>query len=141
MISTLVTLWLIGLASIMVLRRNPSRAKWVDNVYEVIYLPVINFLQSMRNKFLTKQSVKDIVPPSASLSTSNNSRSISEKVELQFQLKNGLWITENFIEGPLDAHSITQALNALLRQKAGTSGYAGRVRAVGTASGQIYEIR
>ena len=141
MISTLFMLWLIGLAVVLVLRRNPNRANWVDSAYDVIYLPVLNFMQSMRDKFLKNNGTKSLGSSAPPNSSPNNSSANGEAVDFQFQLKDGRWVTDNSIVGPPNAHVITQALNSLLRQKAGTADYAGRVRAVGSVSGQIYEIR
>lgn len=141
MISTLFTFWLIGLAVVLVIKRNPNRPAWIDNVYDVIYLPVFNALKLLRDKFFTGSGGIGPSHPNPSLSVPDNTGPLMETVELQFQLKDGQWVTDTSIAGPPNAQVITQALNALLRQKAGTSNYAGRVRAVGSVSGQIYEIR
>lgn len=139
MLGTLFTFWLIGLVVVLVLKKNPSRPAWVDSAYDVVYAPVIRFLNSLYQKFSAgginqRQSQS---PPSLS----NNSSTTSEAVDLQFQLKDGQWVTETSIAGPPNAHAISQGLSNLLRQKAGTANYAGRVRAVGSVSKQIHEIR
>ena len=43
MISTVLMLWLFGLAVVLVLRRNPNRAAWVDGVYDIIYRASFQF--------------------------------------------------------------------------------------------------
>jgi hypothetical protein len=141
MIGNLFTFWLVGLAVVLVLKKNSNRPAWIDNIYDVIYLPVFNILKSLRNKFFTGNGGTEPPHLNPTLSMPNNSAPLMETVVLQFQLKDGQWATEALIAGPQNAQVITQALDALLRQKAGAANYAGRVRALGSISGQIYEIR
>lgn len=141
MISTVLMLWLFGLAVVLVLRRNPNRAAWVDGVYDIIYVPVFNFLQSMRNTFRKNNSDQSAANLAASAPPSINSTANMEAVELQFQSQDGLWVTDNTIAGPTNAQAIAISLSSLLRRKAGAPGYAGRVRAIGSISGHVYELR
>jgi hypothetical protein len=141
MISTLFMLWLIGLAIVLVLKKNPNRATWVDTAYDIIYLPVLNFLQLMLNKFRKNDGNQNPRSPAAPNPAWINSSPNAETVDLQFESKDGRWVTNNSIAGPTNAQVITTSLDSLLRQKAGTPDYAGRVRAIGSVSGQIYEIR
>lgn len=141
MLSTIFTFWLIGLVIVKVLKKNPRHPAWVDNIYDVIYLPVIGLLKTLYQKFFQSGASINSGQPNANASIPDSWSSVSEAVELQFQLKDGQWITDTSIAGPPNAQAISQGLSDLLRQKAGTANYAGRVRAVGPVSGQIYEIR
>ena len=141
MLSTIFTFWFIGLAVLTVWKKNPRRPSWVDNIYDVIYLPVIRFLKSLYQKFSQGGASINSGQPNTTSSIPDNSSFVSEAVELQFQLKDGQWITDTSIAGPPNTKAISQGLSDLMRQKAGTANYAGRVRAVGPVSGQIYEIR
>ena len=132
-------------------RRNPSLAIFVVNIlFIVIGFPfwVLGRVLGMRS------AMKGNYNPTSKQTKNKNSDDVSdqnvapekERILIQSQRKGGVWITKNTLSPGTSDSQIGNTLSRESKQamhsaETPSSGWVGRVRAVGEKSGRIYDIQ